>query len=88
MTKPGPPKGSGGRPRAKNPAPNGEGYIQRTVGPKGKGKRVYEHRHKAGAGPGQVVDHGNSNRSDNSSGNLKLMTRGQNTAKSNRKRAR
>jgi hypothetical protein len=88
MAKPGPSKGSGGRPRVRNPKPNGEGYIQQTVGPKGKGTRKYEHRVKAGAGPGQVVDHRDAQRGNNDKTNLRLTTRGKNTAMSNRRRSK
>lgn len=92
--RPGPAKGSGGRPRVAKQKPNGEGYIRKTVGPPGNGKLVYAHRAEAGLanvkgskGKGTVVDHGNSRRTDNSAKNLTVMSKGQNTAKSNKKRA-
>ena len=58
------------------------------------GKRYYEHRLKAGLGRKKrggrkskvVVDHVNNSKKSNSKGNLKVMTRGQNVAKSNRTR--
>lgn len=56
-----------------------------TVGAKGKGKLVYEHRAKAGLagtkgskGKGTVVDHKNRNRGDNSKGNLRRVTKAAN----------
>ncbi len=87
MGKRGPAKGHGGRPR-KAPGTNegraGDGYKRRTVGPKGKGKQVYEHRVKAGLGgtrgsksgrTGGVVDHKNRNTGDNAKDNLKVTTK-------------
>jgi hypothetical protein len=84
----GPAKGQGGRPRKPQGTSHSEGYIRVTVGPKGKGTQTYKHRAAKGLKKGdkRVVDHGNSNRKDNSKGNLKVMSRGANTAKSNRKR--
>lgn len=85
---PGPKKGQGGRPRKKagtNEARAGDGYKRVTVGPKSKGKQVYEHRAKAGLaatkgskGKGTVVDHKNRVTSDNSKGNLRKVSKGKN----------
>ena len=90
--KPGPAKGKGGRPRKKGGSKltkgENKGYVKETVGPKGKGKQVYQHRKRAGAldeGYNTVVDHKDSNKSNNSKGNLKKTTRGKNTAKRNKK---
>ena len=83
MAKPGPDKGKGGRPRKKpgtNEGRAGDGYKRVSVGPKSKGKQVYEHRAKLGLGKGSksrgtVVDHRNRNTSDNSPGNLRKTTK-------------
>jgi hypothetical protein len=88
MAKPGPAKGSGGRPRTAKPAARaGDGYKRVTVGAKGKGTQVYQHRAKAGlAGTkgsksgktGGVVDHKNRNTSDNRKSNLRVGTKAAN----------
>lgn len=89
--KPGPAKGEGGRPRTKKHAPNGEGYVQKTVGPPSKGKRVYEHRAVKGVGPGTksgsggVVDHKNGNRQDNRPSNLRVVSKKENRANIHKK---
>jgi hypothetical protein len=85
MSKPGPSKGEGGRPRKKagtNEGRAGDGYKRRTVGPKSKGKQVYEHRAKAGLAnvkgskaKGTVVDHKDGNTGNNSPGNLRRTTK-------------
>ena len=90
--KPGPAKGHGGRPRKKGGSrlTKGEnkGYVKVTTGPKGKGKQEYKHRVVAGAkGKNNVVDHKDENKSNNSRKNLRVISRGANTAKRN-KRAR
>lgn len=79
---PGPAKGQGGRPRTKTPAARKDGYKRVTVGPKGKGTQVYEHRAKAGLGgtkgskgKGTVVDHVNHRRGDNAKSNLRKTTK-------------
>ena len=86
MSKPGPAPGKGGRPR-KKPGTNegrvGDGYKRVSVGPKSKGKQVYEHRAKLGLGKGSkakgiVVDHKNRKTGDNSPGNLRKATKAQN----------
>lgn len=89
--KPGPAKGHGGRPRKKGGSrlSKGEnkGYVKVTVGPPGKGRQEYKHRVEAGAtgkGYNTVVDHKDSNKSNNSRRNLKVTSRGRNTAKRNR----
>ena len=84
----GPKPGSGGRPRKANPKDNGNGYVRQTVGPPSKGVRKYKHRVVAGAKPGQTVDHKNARRSDNSRGNLELVSRAENTARRNRRAAK
>jgi hypothetical protein len=93
VAKPGPAKGEGGRPRkpegsrlSKGPL---KGYVKITVGPKGKGKQVYKHRHVAGVssrGRDVVVDHMDGNKSNNSRRNLRVTTRGDNVARANRAR--
>lgn len=91
MAKPGPAKGHGGRPRKKGGSrlSKGEnkGYIKVTTGPKGRGTQQYKHRVVAGvvgAGYNTVVDHGDSNKSNDTRENLHVMTRGKNTAKRNK----
>jgi hypothetical protein len=87
--KPGPSKGHGGRPR--KPAGEGatrkDGYKRRTVGPKGDGKQVYEHRAVAyGGTPPKssksakkgIVDHKDRNKSNNSKSNLRKTTKSKN----------
>lgn len=83
--KPGPAKGSGGRPRVKNPKPRPDGYKRVTIGAKGKGKQVYEHRAKAGLGnvkgskgSGTVVNHKDHNRSNNARKNLQRVSKAKN----------
>lgn len=94
-TKPGPKKGTGGRPRVANPKPRDDGYKRTTHGAKGKGTQVYEHREKAGLGgtkgsksgkTGGVVDHANRKRGDNRASNLRVTTKKGNAA--NRKKPR
>ena len=86
MAKPGPSKGSGGRPRvpAKSAATRKDGYKRVTVGAKGKGKQVYAHRAAAGLGgtkgsksgkTGGVVDHKDGNRANNAKSNLRRTTK-------------
>ena len=84
MSKPGPDKGEGGRPRTKTPATRKDGYKRVTVGPAGDGKQVYQHRAKAGLGgtkgtksgkTGGVVDHKNRDRGDNAKSNLRVTTK-------------
>jgi hypothetical protein len=80
MSKPGPSKGHGGRPRKKagTNEPGTHGYRRVSVGAKSKGKQVYEHRAKAGlagtkdtnAGDGTVVHHKDGNKLNNSRSNL------------------
>ena len=87
MGKRGPAPGTGGRPR-KKPGTNEarpDGYKRRTVGPKSKGKQVYEHRAVAGLanvkgskGKGTVVDHKNRRRGDNSASNLRKVSKAKN----------
>lgn len=83
--RPGPAKGKGGRPR--KPIGKGkaraDGYERTTVGPKGKGKQVYEHRAVAFGGTppkgskakGTVVDHKNRKRGDNKKTNLRKTSK-------------
>lgn len=86
MAKPGPAKGHGGRPRKAMGAgkTRDDGYKRTTVGPKGDGHQVYEHRAKAGLGntkgsksgkTGGVVDHKDGNRSNNAKSNLRVTTK-------------
>ena len=85
---PGPAKGSGGRPRKKagtNQGRAGDGYKRVTIGPKSKGTQVYAHRAAVGLGQvkgskgkGVVVDHKNRKTGDNSKGNLRRVSKGQN----------
>ena len=87
---PGPPKGSGGRPRkpagSKLTKGANKGYVKVSVGPKGKGTQKYKHRVKTGAsGYNRVVDHKDGNKSNNSKSNLRVISRGANTAKRNKK---
>ena len=91
--KPGPAKGKGGRPRKAigKGKTRDDGYKRTTVGPKGDGKQVYEHRAKAGLGKtkgskgkGTVVDHVNHDRDDNSKSNLRKVSKAKNNA--NRKK--
>lgn len=93
-SKPGPAKGKGGRPRTKKPATRRDGYRRVTVGPKGKGKQVYEHRAKAGLGSekgskgkGKVVDHKDGDRDNNSRSNLRVTSKAGNN-KNKRKKGR
>ena len=79
-----------GRPRKPN-KPRADGYVPATVGPKGRGTKTLEHRVKAGIvgkGPDVVADHKSGVRSDNSRSNLSVTSRGENTARSNRKRGK
>ena len=91
--KPGPAKGKGGRPRKAlgKGKTRDDGYRRTTVGPKGDGKQVYEHRAKAGLGKtkgskgkGTVVDHKDGDRDNNAKSNLKRTTKKGNAA--NRKK--
>jgi len=88
----GPAKGEGGRPRkpsgSKLSKGKNAGYVKRTVGPKGKGHQEYDHRLKTGAKKGEVVDHKDGNKHNNSRSNLKRMSRGSHAAKTNRTRSR
>ena len=81
-----------GRPRAQAPKANPrDGYKRKTIGPPGKGRQVAEHRAVAGvtkAGPNTTVDHRDNNPSNNTRSNLKVMPRGANTSKANRRRAK
>jgi hypothetical protein len=85
--KPGPAKGKGGRPRKKSGTSHSEGYIRVTVGPPGEGRQEYKHRVEAGSkkGDGKVVDHQDGNKKNNSKGNLKKMSRAENTRKAQKK---
>ena len=83
-TKPGPAKGTGGRPRTATPKARADGYKRKTVGPKGKGTQVYAHRAAAGLGgtkgsksgrTGGVVDHKNRKRGDNTKANLRVTSK-------------
>ena len=85
--KPGPKKGHGGRPRNTKGkgAVDSEGYKRMTVGPKGKGRQVRQHRAIAyngnppkGSKGGSTVDHKNRRKTDNSKGNLRKVSRGKN----------
>lgn len=85
MGKRGPAKGHGGRPRKRSGKPRSDGYKRVTVGPKGKGTQVYEHRAKAGLGStkgskgkGTVVHHRNRRRGDNRPGNLERVSKAEN----------
>ena len=84
MSKPGPSKGSGGRPRlpASKVATRKDGYERVTRGPKGDGTQVYAHREEAGLGgvkgskgKGKVVDHKNRRRADNRKSNLRVTSK-------------
>ena len=92
MGKPGPAKGSGGRPRKKGGSKltkgKNKGYMKVTVGPKSKGTQKYKHRVMTGAKKGEVVDHKDENKGNNSRGNLRRMSRSAHVAKSNRARGR
>lgn len=88
MGKRGPKKGKGGRPRTDSPAVRSDGYKRVTVGPKGKGTQVLEHRAKVGLGgtkgsqgKGTVVDHKDRDRGNNSKGNLRKVSKGTNNKK-------
>ena len=82
----GPKKGEGGRPRVSNPKPREDGYKRVTKGPVGDGTQMYEHRAKKGLAPGSgslsgkegVVDHKNRKRGDNSSDNLRVVSKKEN----------
>lgn len=89
--KPGPAKGHGGRPRkpqgSKTTAANP--YKRVTVGKKGKGHQTYLHRVRAGVagdhpgrGSKKVVDHIDKVKSDDRRKNLRVISRGKNTARS------
>ncbi len=94
MAKPGPAKGSGGRPRGTG-SQRGDGYSLTTVGPPSKGTRQYVHRVVASGGkPGGgklapvsskaatkgIVDHRNRNKQDSRPANLHKVTKGQNNS--------
>ncbi len=96
-SKPGPAKGTGGRPRKTvHKGRVGDGYKRKTVGPKGKGKQVYEHRAKAlgdkaaakkvGKGSKKVVDHKDSRTGNNLRSNLRVLSRGKNAARGRKKK--
>ena len=98
-SKPGPAKGHGGRPRkpaGTNKGRAGDGYKRVTVGPKGKGKQVYEHIVKArgakaavkGSGKGSktVVDHKDKKTGHNLRSNLRVLSRGKNAARGRKKK--
>jgi len=80
--KPGPSKGSGGRPRklrGSNVAGK-LGYRRVTTGPPSKGTQKLEHRVVAGAGKGSktggtVVHHVDHNKVNNAKKNLKKLSR-------------
>ena len=89
MARPGPAKGSGGRPRVSGTkaATRSDGYKRVTVGAKGKGEQVYAHRAAAGLGKtkgsksgktGGVIDHKDGNRSNNTKSNLRKGTKAAN----------
>lgn len=84
-SKPGPAKGRGGRPRTSTPKARADGYKRVTVGAKGKGKQVYQHRAKAGLGgtkgskgKGTVVHHKDHRRGNNTKGNLQRVSKAKN----------
>jgi hypothetical protein len=100
-SKPGPAKGSGGRPRKKsgtNKGRVGDGYKRVTVGPKSKGKQVYEHivkergpaAAKKGSGKGSktVVHHKDKRTGNNLRSNLSVMSRAKNAALGRKKKKR
>ena len=82
----GPKKGQGGRPRTENPKPRADGYKRVSVGPKGDGDQMYEHRAKLGLKPGSgsqsgsegVVDHKDRKRGHNATSNLRKVTKKKN----------
>ena len=84
----GPKKGEGGRPRKEDGKAREDGYKRVTKGPPGEGEQMYAHRAKKGLAPGSgslsgkegVVDHKNRKRGDNSSDNLRVVTKKQNRA--------
>ena len=96
--RPGPRPGHGGRPRTKHPKPRSDGYSRTTVGPKGHGTLQYVHRvtayggrvggrrkaPKSSYGTRKVVDHRNRVRTNNSRGNVHIVSRSVN----NRNRSR
>ena len=88
--KPGPKKGHGGRPRKRGGSTltkgKNKGYKKVTVGPKSKGTQKYYHRVVTGAKKGEVVDHKNEKKGDNSRSNLRRMSRSAHVAKSNKRR--
>jgi hypothetical protein len=94
--KPGPAKGSGGRPRkpASKVATRADGYKRVTRGPKGDGTQVYAHREAAGVGgvkgsksgkTGGVVDHKNRKRGDNRKSNLRVGSKAANNRNKGKK---
>lgn len=80
----GPNKGEGGRPRTKNPKARADGYKRVSVGPKGKGTQVYQHRAVEGVGKGTksgkggVVHHKDHRRGNNTKGNLAVVSKKRN----------
>lgn len=88
MSKPGPAKGHGGRPRKAESqvSTRYDGYKRVTVGAKSKGKQVYAHRAKAyggvppkgSKGKGTVVHHKDRRRANNRSSNLVKVTKTRN----------
>lgn len=84
--KPGPDPGNGGRPRVKNPKARSDGYKRVTVGAKGKGRQVYQHRAmaydgdppKGSKGKGTVVHHKDHARGNNTRKNLKRVSKAYN----------
>src|SRR5678809_367710 len=98
MGRRGPAKGHGGRPRKGVSTSHSKGYGRKTVGPKGKGRRVYAHRAAVGLTkpakgrrtvPKKVVHHKDGRKSNNARSNLRVMpSRGSrsHTAHHNRKK--
>lgn len=94
MAKPGPKKGSGGRPRKPASAvkARSDGYKRITVGAKGKGKTVYAHRVAAGLGAtkgskgkGTVAHHKNHKRGDNRKSNVVAVSKATNNKRRKKK---